>query len=113
MLLKILKTIVGGAVGIAALVVVGKIAYAAGQEAAEEARHAEKAPKSEAGGIAVDPPVPVKGPGKLGMMMGLKRLITGKKSSAIGDFVANPEDHKMEAYIEGGEIVLRIKKKLE
>lgn len=116
MLRKIVETVVGGAIGIAALFLVSKVAYAAGQEAAEEERRYEEAkepfavPYEERAPISAS--TPIKRSGKIGMLLGLRRLaVGGKKGSPISDFMNNPEEHKMEAYIDGGEIVVRVKKK--
>ena len=51
------------------------------------------------------------------MQIGLGKLLGlgggDKKPSMIKDVMDNPEDYKLEAYIEGGEIIVRIKKRTQ
>lgn len=49
---------------------------------------------------------------KAGLLMGLKGMIGGgMKANPMMSLMENPEDYKLEAYIEGNEIVMRIRKK--
>jgi hypothetical protein len=98
---KIIGTIVGGVVGLGALYLVAKVAYAEGYEAAQEtAAPDEKIPREE------NP----KKVGKLGLLMGLRKMGRSKKT-ILSDLANNPEDYKLEAYISGGEAHLTISKK--
>lgn len=121
------KTVVGGMIGIAALYVVGKVAYQAGHDMAEmECRyramekkaHADiqngeeeatqeptEAEETEEQAIIVPE---VKKQSKLGMMLGLKRMM-GKKESVLGKLIHHPEAHRIEAFVQGEEIHVNVK----
>ena len=134
---KLAEVVVCGAIGAAALYVVGKIAYQAGREMGhEESRYRamhqtnvkHKKPEhvqEESGSAAtetaltvveeaephVEPHVePRKKQGKLSLLFGAGRLF-GSKRTVLGQLVRNPEDHKFEAYVEGDELQIHVKRK--
>ena len=118
-------TVVSGAIGLAALYVVGKIAFQAGHDIAEaECRYEQlqrgiehKTNKSDV--IVVDDPeetveetaevVPEKKQSKLGMLFGLRKLLGKKGGSVVGDLLQNPENHVIEACVKGREIHVNVK----
>ena len=118
-------TVVSGAIGLAALYVVGKIAFQAGHDIAEaECRYEQlqhgidaKAAKKDA--IIVEDPaddveetaevVPEKKQSKLGMLFGLRKFLGKKGSSVVGDLLQNPENHVIEACVKGREIHVNVK----
>ena len=118
-------TVVSGAIGLAALYVVGKIAFQAGHDIAEaECRYEQlqrgiehKTNKSDV--IVVDNPeetveetadvVPEKKQSKLGMLFGLRKLLGKKGGSVVGDLLQNPENHVIEACVKGREIHVNVK----
>ena len=119
------NTVVGGMIGLAALYVVGRIAYQAGHDVAEAECHyneirkktkaiaspKEQNPEQTEETIEEEPVVetlPVKRQSKLGLMMGLKRL-AGKKDSVIGHLIHNPEAHRIEAFVDGDELKVSVK----
>ena len=118
-------TVVSGAIGLAALYVVGKIAFQAGHDIAEaECRYEQlqrgiehKTNKGDV--IVVDDPeetveetaevVPEKKQSKLGMLFGLRKLLGKKGGSVVGDLLQNPENHVIEACVKGREIHVNVK----
>lgn len=118
-------TVVSGAIGLAALYVVGKIAFQAGHDIAEaECRYEQlqrgiehKTNKSDV--IVVDDPeetveetaevVQEKKQSKLGMLFGLRKLLGKKGGSVVGDLLQNPENHVIEACVKGREIHVNVK----
>lgn len=118
-------TVVSGAIGLAALYVVGKIAFQAGHDIAEaECRYEQlqrgiehKTNKSNV--IVVDDPaedleetteeVPEKKQSKLGMLFGLRKLLGKKGGSVVGDLLQNPDKHVIEACVKGREIHVNVK----
>ena len=118
-------TVVSGAIGLAALYVVGKIAFQAGHDIAEaECRYEQlqrginaKTDRKEA--IVLDDPdedveasaevVPEKKQSKLGMLFGLRKLLGKKGGSVIGNLIQNPESHVIEACVKGREIHVNVK----
>ena len=118
-------TVVSGAIGLAALYVVGKIAFQAGHDIAEaECRYEQlqhgidaKAAKKDA--IIVEDPVedteetaeviPEKKQSRLGMLFGLRKFLGKKGSSVVGDLLQNPENHVIEACVKGREIHVNVK----
>lgn len=130
---KLAEVVVCGAIGAAALYVVGKIAYQAGREMGhEESRyramhqtnikhkkleHVQEEPESAASETALtvveeaEPHVePRKKQSKLSLLFGAGRLF-GSKRTVLGQLVRNPEDHKFEAYVEGDELQIHVKRK--
>lgn len=122
-------TVVGGAVGLIALYVVGRVAYRAGHDIAKAEQHYEdvrkkvaalESSKKENGGriepaaeeepkeMTVVEPTPVRRQNKLSLMMGLKRLMN-KKESVLGRLVHHPEDHRIEAFVDGDELKVSVK----
>jgi len=129
MLKKIVETIVAGTIGFAALYVVAKLSYNAGHEIAQTERYCEELAKyknaeestileknKEEGGKTLETPCapkPVKKYGKLNLFLGIKSMM-GRGSgngSVLGDLVEDPEGHKLEAYINEGEVHINIKKR--
>lgn len=118
-------TVVSGAIGLAALYVVGKIAFQAGRDIAEaECRYEQlqrgiehKTNKSDV--IVMDDPaedleetaeeVPEKKQSKLGMLFGLRKLLGKKGGSVVGDLLQNPDKHVIEACVKGREIHVNVK----
>lgn len=118
-------TVVSGAIGLAALYVVGKIAFQAGHDIAEaECRYEQlqrgiehKTNKSDV--IVMDDPaedleetaeeVPEKKQSKLGMLFGLRKFLGKKGGSVVGDLLQNPENHVIEACVKGREIHVNVK----
>lgn len=118
-------TVISGAIGLAALYVVGKIAFQAGHDIAEaECRYEQlqrgidaKTDRKEA--IVLDDPdedveaptevVPEKKQSKLGMLFGLRKLLGKKGNSVVGDLIQNPENHVIEACVKGREIHVNVK----
>ena len=130
---KLVEVVVCGAIGAAALYVVGKIAYQAGREMGhEESRYramhqtnvkhqkpepVQEEPKSVATETALtvveeaEPHVePRKKQNKLSLLFGAGKLF-GTKRTVLGQLVRNPEDHKFEAYVEGDELQIHVKRK--
>lgn len=128
---KITETIIGGAIGALAIYAVGRVAYQAGQEVAREEcryhamrkaslrmREKDEAPslgsyhQDEALSIIESEPVhaPRRKQSKLGMIFGARKLF-GNRRSVIGNLVQNPEEHKFEAFVEGDELQIHVKKK--
>lgn len=115
-----IETVVGGAIGLVALYVVGRVAYQAGHDAAEmEHRYSEIQKKMEEKPQSKDEPskedvaiatIPVPKKSVLSSIFGLKRL-SGKKESVIGRLIHHPENHQIEAYIDGEELKEKIKPK--
>lgn len=119
------STVVGGAIGLVALYVVGRVAYQAGHdiaeaehryEAAQRKDHAKEQkseePQEETASDedeAVEMPVPSKRQSKLGMLFGLRKAFGKKGTSVIGDLVQNPENHVIEACVKGREIHVNVK----
>ena len=118
-------TVVSGAIGLAALYVVGKIAFQAGHDIAEaECRYEQlqrgidaKTDRKEAIVLA-DPDedaeasaevVPEKKQSKLGILFGLRKLLGKKGGSVVGDLIQNPENHVIEACVKGREIHVNVK----
>lgn len=48
---------------------------------------------------------------KLAALANLKNMMSGGKSNPVTSLMENPEDYKLEAYIDGDEIVIRLKKR--
>ena len=121
------KTVVGGMIGIAALYVVGKVAYQAGHDMAEmecryramekktqpkvqngkeeETQESTEAEENEEQALIVPE---AKKQSKLGMMFGLKRMM-GRKESVLGKLIHHPEAHRIEAFVQGEELHVNVK----
>ncbi|MBQ8707842.1 MAG: hypothetical protein IJ523_07135 [Succinivibrionaceae bacterium] len=118
-------TVVSGAIGLAALYVVGRVAFQAGHDIAEaECRYEQlqrgidaKTGKKDAIVIedseeVVEEPaeiVPEKKQSKLGMLFGLRKIFGKKGTSVVGDLIQNPENHVIEACVKGREIHVNVK----
>lgn len=126
-----LETVIGGAVGAIALYVVGKVAYQAGKEMAKaeceyEALHKEgdknKSDTAIAHGVNQDGEeadaeskqnivrVPREHSSKLSMALNAVKLFR-RKDSVIGNLMKHPEDHKIEAFVEGGDLRINVSKR--
>lgn len=122
------ETVIGGTVGILALYVVARVAYHAGQEVAREQcryqnlREESDRMEREAADrkiIQVDGPekedsamIPHSTP-KKNRMDGILRVvgIFSKKSRVLGHLVEDPEDHKIEAFVEGEDIHINVRRR--
>lgn len=118
------NTVVGGAIGLAALYVVGKVAFQAGYDIAEaecryeqlqrgtqdrtERKDAVEADEGEAADVPVGI-VPEKKQSKLGMLFGLRKALGRKGTSVVGDLIQNPENHVVEACVKGREIHVNVR----
>ena len=123
------NTVVGGMIGLAALYVVGRIAYQAGHDMAEaECRYDEikrqtqalEAPKDRRDECEKKEPVvqreepdvivatvPKKQPRSL--MTGVMQMIGGKKESVISRLLKHPDEHRVEAFVDGEELRIDVK----
>lgn len=118
---SLVKTVVGGAIGIVALYIVGKVAFQAGHDIAEAECRYEQLQRSidartnrEDATIAIGPEetveiVPEKKQSKLGMLFGLRKVFGKKGTSVVGDLLQNPENHVIEACVKGREIHVNVK----
>lgn len=123
-------TVVSGAVGLAALFVVGKIAFQAGHDLAEAELRYEQLQKgidmkdSKKETIIVDEPdnnvdpdepqqiiIPEKEQSKLSMLFRLRKAFGKGGSSVVGNLLQNPENHVIEACVKGREIHVNVKPK--
>lgn len=118
-------TVVSGAIGLAALYVVGRVAFQAGHDIAEaECRYEQlqrgidaktnrkdvvMAADSEEVVEAPTEIVPEKKRSKLGMLFGLRKVFGKEGSSVVGDLLQNPENHVVEACVKGREIHVNVK----
>lgn len=120
-------TVLSGAIGLAALYVVGKIAFQAGHDIAEaECKYEQlqrgisaksvKTAKPETLDEEADIPeettdiaIPEKKQSKLGMLFGLRKMLSKKGGSVVGDLIQNPENHVIEACVKGREIHVNVK----
>lgn len=125
------ETVVGGAIGLIALYVVGKVAFQAGRELAtaecaykelqkKTTKHDEKEKTEDTSpaepdetepardGIILEP-VPKK-PGRLSLALAATKLFR-QKDSVIGNLIKHPEAHKIEAFVDGGDIHIDVRKR--
>lgn len=118
------NTVVGGAIGLAALYMVGKVAFRAGYDIAEaecrygqlqqgiraktERKDAAESEEDEVTEIS-DEVVPEKKQSKLGMLFGLRKALGRKGTSVVGDLLQNPENHVVEACVKGREIHVNVR----
>lgn len=124
MLKSFVKTVVGGAIGLVALYVVGKVAYQAGHDIAEaeyrrdaaQPKTTEKEPEIEESSVddsgeeeTTEVAAPVKKQSRISMALGLWKALKKKETSAISDLIQNPENHVIEACIKGREIHVNVK----
>ncbi len=132
-----LETVIGGAIGMIALYVVGKVAYQAGKEVAKAECEYEALRKdvnkdgsgtTVAHGVNQDgeevsvvwertdadskqtPGSCSKRSGKLSMALNAMKLFR-RKDSVIGDLVKHPEAHKIEAFVEGNDLHINVSKR--
>jgi hypothetical protein len=116
---KIVETIIGGAIGIAALYVVAKVAYEAGHEMAEAEHRYDESARREGPEEGVEEipdelasvSKPARKLGKIGLLFELKKFMKKGNGSVLGDLLDDPEEHKLEAYIKEGEVHIDIKKR--
>lgn len=131
------ETVVGGAIGLIALYVVGKVAYQAGKEMAKAeceyealrnktdgdntsetiTLHGADADGEEVAETIMKKPTaqttsirPAKKSGKLAMAFSAMKLLR-RKDSVIGDLVKHPEAHKIEAFVEGDDLRINVSKR--
>lgn len=122
-------TVLSGAIGLAALYVVGKIAFQAGHDIAEaeckyeqlqrginaktvKTAKPEMPDEEEEADIpeeTTDIAIPEKKQSKLGMLFGLRKMLSKKGGSVVGDLIQNPENHVIEACVKGREIHVNVK----
>ena len=122
-------TVLSGAIGLAALYVVGKIAFQAGHDIAEaeckyeqlqrginaktvKTAKPETLDEEEEADIpeeTTDIAIPEKKQSKLGMLFGLRKMLSKKGGSVVGDLIQNPENHVIEACVKGREIHVNVK----
>lgn len=122
-------TVLSGAIGLAALYVVGKIAFQAGHDIAEaeckyeqlqrginaktvKTAKPEPPDEEEEADISeetTDIAIPEKKQSKLGMLFGLRKMLSKKGGSVVGDLIQNPENHVIEACVKGREIHVNVK----
>lgn len=119
-------TVLSGAIGLAALYVVGKIAFQAGHDIAEaeckyeqlqrgisaKTAKPETPDEEEEAGIpeeTTDIAFPEKKQSKLGILFGLRKMLSKKGGSVVGDLIQNPENHVIEACVKGREIHVNVK----
>lgn len=121
---KVVEAVVGGAIGLAALYAVAKVAFSAGQEMADMERRYH-----DLGGAKVDIQVledaraeakdacetasTIGKNGKLGVLFGISRMLSKNKPSVVKDLMSNPEGHKLEAYVDEDELHINIKKRTQ
>lgn len=130
------ETVVGGAIGLIALYVVGKVAYQAGKEVAKAECEYEALRQDGRDGTretialhgidangekitkiiereSTEQPVSkhtAKKPCKLSMALNAMKLLR-RKDSVIGDLVKHPEAHKIEAFVEGDDLRINVRKR--
>ena len=119
-------TVLSGAIGLAALYVVGKIAFQAGHDIAKaeckyeqlqrgisaKTAKPETSDEEEENSIpeeTTDMTIPEKKQSKLGMLFGLRKMLSKKGGSVVGDLIQNPENHVIEACVKGREIHVNVK----
>lgn len=122
-------TVLSGAIGLAALYVVGKIAFQAGHDIAEaecKYEQLQRGISAKTGKTAkpetpeeeeeadipeetTDIAIPEKKQSKLGMLFGLRKMLSKKGGSVVGDLIQNPENHVIEACVKGREIHVNVK----
>lgn len=122
-------TVLSGAIGLAALYVVGKIAFQAGHDIAEaeckyeqlqrginaktvKTAKPETPDEEEEADIheeTTDIAIPEKKQSKLGILFGLRKMLSKKGGSVVGDLIQNPENHVIEACVKGREIHVNVK----
>lgn len=119
-------TVLSGAIGLAVLYVVGKIAFQAGHDIAEAECKYEQLQRGISAKTAkpespdeeeetdipeetTDIAIPEKKQSKLGMLFGLRKMLSKKGGSVVGDLIQNPENHVIEACVKGREIHVNVK----
>ena len=109
------STLIGGALGLVSLYIVGRVAYQAGREIALAEKHYEEVQKKtiepkceevEAEVETVENPISVPEK-KVGFIKGVKNFVGGK--NVIGKLIKNPDSHSLEAHVEGNELRVNIK----
>lgn len=132
------ETVVGGAIGLIALYVVGRVTYQAGKDVARaeceyealqnkidsnDDRETVTVHGVDDNGVEVTktivkkestvefvPATPAKKPSKLSMALGTMKLFH-RKDSVIGDLVKHPEAHKIEAFVDGDDLKINVRKR--
>lgn len=110
MVKKIVETVVGGSIGLLALYVVAHVAYDAGHKMAmAECRYEQlnqKDPqieREETPEVLPEgaPEKPVRKIGRMGFMAGIGKILSKNGGSVLGRIVQNPDDQKIEMYVDG------------
>lgn len=125
------ETVVGGAIGLIALYVVSKVAFQAGRELAtaecaykelqkkttenDEKEKTEDSSNSdhdetESSKDGIIPEPVSKKPGKLSLALAAMKLFR-QKDSVIGNLIKHPEAHKIEAFVDGEDIHIDVRKR--
>lgn len=114
------ETVVGGAVGLIALYVVGRVAYEAGKEMAREeclyedlqrknreleSRCVPVEPEEESKELAVR-----KEKKKTSKILSVIGFMAGK-NTMLGHLMREPEDHRVEAYVDGDELHVNVRRR--
>lgn len=137
MMKSFLETMIGGAIGLMALYIVGTVAYHAGKEVAKAECEYEALrnkideddvsesttvhgdndngePVTETfdrkADVKLVPVQPARKAGKLSMAFNAMKLFR-RKDSVIGDLVKHPEAHKIEAFVEGDDLRINVSKR--
>ena len=112
------KNFINGAVSLAALYAVGKIAYQAGREIAMAECRYEQLQQAMEKAVEDGEPnddeasvVPEKKKSLWRSILGIRKSFSEGGAGAITDVVTNPEKHKFEAVIKGREIHVNVKPK--
>lgn len=117
------ETVVGGAVGLIALYVVGRVAYEAGKEIArEECRYEELQRKNQELESRCVPTVSDEEPQAMTVRHPEKKErrksgimsvigIMGGKNAMLRHLMQEPEDHQVEAYVDGDELHVNVRRR--
>lgn len=109
MISRIAGNMVSAVIGITCLYVAGKIAFQAGREIGYEEHRYEMMVSGT--GLSDNGLVKPKGKsGKLGALLGLGKALSSKDGT-IWRLLRSPDEHAVEAYVEGDEIRVNVKRK--
>jgi hypothetical protein len=119
---EFVSTVIGGAIGLVALYVVGRVAYKAGKDMGKaesryyelQRRSNEMEEKLNNGSITGDPEkLEIKsesipsGEKKSGLFKPVRNLFHNK-ASIIGSLLSHPEKHRVEAFVDGQELHVNV-----
>ena len=99
---QFVSTLIGGALGLVALYVVGKVAYQAGYDICDLEHRREELEK-EVPTEEKDPEPEAPKKKRLGILKEVKKV------SVISRLIKHPDDHQIEAYVDGEDVQVRIK----